>query len=123
MIATIFQAAGCRELKKKYQRVYASFPLRKVHRCCHVTLVLRAYRVQLSHMATSYKEVWENHMGKSLFSRPPCTKNCITIKEGENGYWKQFLSLLETLLQERQRKLLIAYSKYNCVLSNFNKIK
>lgn len=67
-------------------------------------------------------------MGKSygeitLYSTPPWTKNCITIKEGDNGYWRQFLSFLEKLLQEQQWKLLAAYSKYNCVLGNFNKIK
>lgn len=61
------------------------------------------YWVPLSPMATNYKEVWEKSNGEiNLYSRPPGTKNCIAIKEGENGYWKQFLSLLEKLLQELQ---------------------
>lgn len=66
MTATTFQAGGCRKQRERHQRVFANFILRKVHRSCHVTLVLIAHWAQLSHMATNYRRVWKNHMGESI---------------------------------------------------------
>lgn len=77
MTAT-FQAAGCRQAKRKASKGVCQLCFKENSPKLPWTLVLIAHWAQLSHVAINYRIVWENHMGKSI------------IKEEEDGYRGQF---------------------------------